>query len=101
VRVHFHAAETSGLAHDVSDGIVGARAGRQPVRYHPDTFESLRIFDNLWRSVAVFLLHSFPCRGGLIDMTVGGDQLEFDHLLLLASWPVAFSFRLLISDTFR
>src|SRR4029077_19991488 len=82
VFVHLNAVEATGLAHDVSDGIVGARTRRKPVGYHPDAFESLGIFDNLRRSVAVFLLHSFPRRRGLVDMTVSGDQFEIHHRLL-------------------
>ena len=88
VFVHFDAAETAGLAHHVSDGIVGARTRRKPVGYHPDPFESFGIFDNLGRSVAVFLLHSFPRRGGLVDMTVSGDQFEIHHRLLHTAMQV-------------
>jgi hypothetical protein len=89
VFVHVNAVEASGLAHDVPDGIVGARTRWKPVGYHPDSFESLRILDNLRRSIPVFFLHSFPRCGRLVYMAIGGDQLEIDHLLLLPGHRVS------------
>src|SRR5262249_53952256 len=70
-------------AHDVPNRIVGTRTGREPIRYHPDSLESLRIFDHLWCSVSVFLLNSFPRRGRLVDVAISGNQLKIKHLLLL------------------
>src|ERR1043166_831043 len=85
VLVHINAAKTSRFADHVPNRIVGAGAGRKTVRYHPDSFESLRIFDHLRRSIAVFFLYSLPRGGRLVDMSVGGDQFELGHLILLAA----------------
>jgi hypothetical protein len=67
-----HLGDAFVFAHDLTLRIVRQTDGRKPVDEQPDAFGHAGwIFRYFGRPFAVFFLHTLPCGGRLIDVTVG------------------------------